>query len=98
MRFDRTWWHWYDMVFLGLAAIVVYPDEVLDWMSERTGKAFGWGHLLLLEVLSLAAMAAAMVLFRPAFYWWYPLLFIGGLAALRALHWFYAKLFGFRDW
>lgn len=52
--------HWYDIVLLALAAAIVYPDKVLDWLSERTGRAFGRSYLILIEVLAIALMIVTM--------------------------------------
>jgi len=100
MRFGRGRWHWYDIIIVGLAAVIVYPDKVLDWIGERTGRVFGWRHVVLIEVVAVALMVVSMALLMPAYPrldWWYPLLFVGMLALLRGIMWFIAELFGFRD-
>ena len=95
MRFGRGRWHWYDIIIVGLAAVIVYPDRMLDWIGERTGRAFDWRHVVLVEVL-VAAMSLLMPAY-PRLEWWYPLVFVGILAVFRSIMWFVTDLFGFRD-
>lgn len=100
MRFGRGRLHWYDFIIAGLAAVIVYPDEVLDWIGDRTGQAFNWGHVLLLEGIAIALMFVVMALLMPVYprlHWWQPLLFIGFFALMRFIMWCIARLFGFDD-
>ena len=99
MRFGRGR-HWYDLVIVALAAVIVYPDKVLDWIGERTGRFFGWRHVVLVELIAVALMFATMALLMPAYprlQWWDPLLFVGVLGLLRAIMWCVTKFFGFDD-
>ena len=100
MRFGRGRWHWYDIIIVGLAAVIVYPDRALDWIGERTGRAFDWRHVVLIEVVAIVVMFIVMALLMPAYprlQWWYPLLSVGTLAVLRGVVWFVTDLFGFGD-
>ncbi|HMJ90385.1 MAG TPA: hypothetical protein VK530_11240 [Candidatus Acidoferrum sp.] len=100
MRFGRGRWHWYDLPILALAAAIVYPDRVLDWIGERTGKAFGWTHVVLVEVFAVALLFGLMTWLIPRYEsltWWKPLLFIGVLGLFRALMWCVTEFFGFDD-
>jgi inner membrane protein involved in colicin E2 resistance len=100
MRFGRGRWHWYDIIIVGLAAVIVYPDKVLDWIGEHTGRVFGWRHVVLVEAVAITLMFVAMALLMPAYprlQWWHPLVFIGILALFRGIMWFIIELFGFRD-
>jgi hypothetical protein len=99
-RFGRGGWHWYDTIIIGLAAVIVYPDEVLDWVGERTGLAFSWWHVVLVEGAAIVLMVVAMTLLMPVYprlQWWYPLLAVGILAAFRGIRWFVTDVFGFGD-
>jgi hypothetical protein len=92
--------HWYDIVLFGLAAAIVYPDKILEWLSERTGRALGWLHLILIEVIAIVLMIVAMVLLMPVYpklEWWHPALYVGMLAAVRAVMWCVSQMFGFDD-
>ncbi len=92
--------NWYDIIIGGLAAVIVYPDKVLDWIGERTDREFGWPYVVLLEAVAIALMFVAMALLMPAYprlEWWNPLLFVGILATIRAITWFVDEWFGFRD-
>ena len=98
MRFVRASWHWYDLIFVGLAVLIVYPEKFLDWISDRTGREFGWLHIVLLEIIAVGFIIFAMALLMPAYpklVWWYPLLLIGALALVRGIRWFVIELFGF---
>jgi hypothetical protein len=98
--FGRARWHWYDIIIVGLAAAIVYPDKVLDWVGERTGKAFGWRHIIWLEVIAIGLMIFAMTLLMPIYprlEWWYPLLLVGAFALLRGIMWVLLEMFGFHD-
>lgn len=89
--------HWYDLVFFALAAVVVYPDKVLDWIGGKTGRAFGWVHLVLLEVVAIAAIATAVSVLMPIYpklQWWMPLVDVGLLAVFRAISWILVEMFG----
>ena len=100
MRFGRGRLHWYEFIIIGLAAVIVYPDKVLDWIGDRTGRAFDWRHVLLFEGIAVALMFAAMALLMPVYprlHWWQPLFFTGVLALLRFIMWCVVRLFGFDD-
>ena len=100
MRYARGRLHWYDLVIGGLAAVIVYPDKVLDWIGDRTGRAFNWWHVLLLEGVAVALMFVAMSLLMPVYprlNWWHPLLFTVSLAVFRFIMWCVTRLFGFEE-
>jgi hypothetical protein len=92
--------HWYDIILVGIAAIMVYPDKVLDWVSDRTGRRMNWLHLFLLELVGVVLMAAAMswlMQLYPRLHWWHPIVVVGAVAIIRISMWLVAKLFGFDD-
>jgi hypothetical protein len=100
MRFGPSRWRWYDLLILGLAAAMVYPDKVVEWIGERTGKAVGWLHIVLFEILAITLMIVAMTLLMPAYprlEWWYPLVFVGVIGMLRVALLFVRSLFGVDD-
>ena len=100
MRFGRGRLHWYDLVLAGLAAVIVYPDKVLDWIGDRTGRAFNWWHVLVLEAIAIVLMVVVMVLLMPVYPgldWWKPLLITTFFAVMRFLMWCVTRLFGFDD-
>ena len=83
-----------------IAAAIVYPDKVLDWIGERTGRAFSWRHVVWLEVVAIGLMIIAMTLLMPVYpklQWWYPLLFVGMLALIRGIMWLVIEMLGFHD-
>ncbi len=100
MRFRRGQIHWYDFVLFGLAAVIVYPDKVLAWLSQWTGKIYGWFHLLILEAIASSAGLGIMLLLMPAYPqlpWWQPLLLVGCLALFRIIMWLALEIFGLND-
>lgn len=100
MQLRRGGLHWYELIFLGLAAAMVYPDKILEWMSARTGRALGWGHLILIEVVAVVLAVVAVVLLMPMYprlEWWHPLLCVGLLAMIRAITALVTSFFGFGD-
>jgi hypothetical protein len=100
MRFGRARWNWYDIIFLGLAAVIVYPDKVLEWIDDQTGKVFDWRHLVWLESIAVVLGIVAMTLLMPVYpvlQWWYPLPFVGIFALFRGIMWVVLELFGFHD-
>jgi hypothetical protein len=48
---------WYDPTILGFAAVVVFPDYVLEWLPDQTGNVFTLLHLLLLEALAVLGLS-----------------------------------------
>ena len=100
MAFRRGRIDWYDVIFITLAAAIVYPDKFLEWLSERTGWALGWLHVVLIEVGAIGLMVVAMVWLMPLYpklEWWYPVLHIGALAMIRIITAILVSLFGFDD-
>lgn len=101
MRFRRGSWQWYDVIFLLLAFVIVWPDMVLDWISERTGKAYGFWHIVLVEVLAVGLIVVALALLMPVYprlQWWFPLVPVGFLALFRLILWIMLQFLGTSDW
>lgn len=100
MRIGRTTWDWYDFIIVGLAAAMVYPDKVMDWLGERTGRVFGWRHVIILEVLALGSTIVLIALLLSAdtrLAWWKPLGFVFALAVVRGVQWVVTQLLGLND-
>lgn len=100
MTFGRRFFRLHDLVFLGLAAVVVYPDEILHWLSDATGRLFGWGSLILLEVVAIGLLIGAVVIFQPhasSVQWWTPLYFVGLVSVFRAVMWGLKQAIGFGE-
>lgn len=100
MRYRRGTLHWYDLAFLLMAFLVVYPDTVLTWLSEKVGKPWGWWHLIAYEVVMLGGVALLTFLLMqsyPKLDWWKPLAVIGALAFFRWLMWMVSRFFNFDD-
>lgn len=78
---------WEDAVLFSLAGALVYPDQILEWMSAKTGRVFGWLHLIAFESAVAGLMTLAMFLMMPlspTLVWREPFLIgrhsIGGLS------------------
>lgn len=100
MGFRRSFWHWYNLIFLGLAFVIVFPREVLEWIGDRTNRIYGLRHVVLLEVVAVSLMVGMTKLLMPMYpqlHWWQPLVFIGALGVLRAIKWFVAWLCDFDE-
>lgn len=100
MALRRTDLHWYDAIFLGLAAAIVYPDWILEWLRARTGRTLGWVHLILIEVVAVVLAVVAVVFLMPLYpklEWWHPLLTVGLLAMIRAITALVTSFLGFND-
>ena len=100
ISFGQARWHWYDIIVVGLAAVIAYPDKVLDWISDRTGREFGGRHIVWLEIIAVGFMVIAMMLLIPVYPkldWWYPLLIIGAGGLVRGIQWLVIEFFGFHD-
>jgi hypothetical protein len=92
--------NWYDIALVALAAAIVYPDKVLEWLSERTGCAFGWFHVVVLEVVAIALMGVTMLGLMPMYpklEWWHPVMYVGMLASIRVITGCVTRLFGLND-
>ena len=100
MRFGRNHWQWFDLIFIGLAAVVVYPDKLLNWLGERTRRTFGWRDVVLVEMLAIGTCAAFIALFSTpdsALKWGRFLVAVGALATIRAVRWAVARIFGLNE-
>ena len=92
--------HGYDIVLLVLAAAMVYPDKVLEWLSERMGRVFGWFHVAVLEGIAITLMGVTMRVLMPMYprlEWWHPVLYVGMLASIRVITGCVTRLFGLND-
>ncbi len=88
MSFGRGRWSVYDLLVLGLAAAIVFPDKALDWLGTQTGRTFGSRHVVYLEVAAIVLLVSVMVLLarlRPNREWWFPLLLVGLVGLFRLL-------------
>ena len=93
-------WNWYEYLILGLAAAIVYPDKILDWIAERAGRAFDWRHIVWLEAIAIITTIVAMMLLMPIYpplRWWAPFLFVAVFVVFRCIMWLVLEMFGFRD-
>ncbi|MBN9690472.1 MAG: hypothetical protein J0M24_09540 [Verrucomicrobia bacterium] len=98
MRSPRGYLEWYEVLLLGLAAVVVYPDKVLEWIGEWTGWSLGFRHLIYLEMVALGLIVLAMSLLMPAYpqlAWWKPILMIGFLGVVRLIVSWVTSFLGF---
>ena len=92
--------NWYDIALVALAAAIVYPDKVLEWLSERTGRAFAWFHVVVLEVVAITLMGVTMLVLMPMYpklEWWHPVLYVGMLASIRVITVCVTRFLGFHD-
>lgn len=60
MRIGRGGGNWYDIIIIGLASLIVYPDKALSWIGDRTAKEFNLRHLAYFEVVVISLMLGAI--------------------------------------
>lgn len=78
---------WYGWMFLGLAFVIIFPDEALE--NVRLG--FTWRNLIWLEIIFIGIILVAMIVLKryyPNLRWFYPLAPLGFVAAIRCIIWF----------
>lgn len=83
-------YNWYDFIFLGLAALIVYPDKVLGWAGQRSGRTITRWHIAIFEPIAVCVMIAVGLLLmaiHPRFDWWVPIACVGGMGLVRFLYW-----------
>ena len=88
-------WSWYDILFGGLAAVVVFSDKIIACISKLIGRELGWRWIAWLVGIALGLIIiATLVLMRfyPDLDWWYPLIFIGLCMLLQVLFRVISKL------
>ncbi len=94
-------WHWYDLVILGLTAMIVYPDQILHWIGQLRRRSFVRWHAVILGVVAIFLTIGSMVILMPVcshLSWWAPLLYTGALVVVRLLYWLGEKVVrGFFD-
>lgn len=98
----RGWgrFHWYDLILVPMAVAIVYPDRVVEWLSETSGKIMGIRSLIAVEVVGLLGMFLAMEILMPNYphlHWWYPVMMVGMLGFVRLGVWCARQLFGLDD-
>ena len=100
MRFGRRGAHWYDFVLITIAAAIVYPDHVLEWLSRWTCKAYGWKQLIIYEIVAISLLIGFTCWLTsnyPAVEWSRVVMLVGMVALFRSLIWAVTKVFGFDD-
>lgn len=97
--YGRLSTRWYDYLFLGLAALVVYADNVIDWIGERVGREQGWATLIATVAFGLGAMWLIKEYLSDAdkqrFHGFQPIVSLAMLAAVRGMMSLVETLFGF---
>ena len=90
-------WSWASALLVPIALVIVYPRDVLEWRSRKTGRTYFIRDLLVLEAAALTAMVLGSLFLdflAPRFSWWEPLALIGGVALFRGLKAALANLLG----
>jgi hypothetical protein len=78
---------WYGWMFLGLAIVIIFPDEALE--NVRLG--FTWRNLIWLEVIFIGIILVAMIALKrdyPDLRWFFPLIPLGFVTAIRGIIWY----------
>lgn len=81
---------WYGWMFLGLACVIIFPDEMLDSLN----LTFDWRHLVWLEVIFIGIIIASTIILKrhyPALRWYLPLVAIGFAALIRGIWSYFSR-------
>ena len=81
--------HLYHVVFFYTAAAILYPDKIVETISNKCGFHPGWRIVAIAELGSVALMIALTVHFQridPHFSSWEPFLTTGFWLLMRILH------------
>ena len=65
--------HWYEVVLLPLAFVIVYPDRTLRLWFSNANRIY---QFLLLELIAVGGLIAGTLLLRrtyPDLEWWMPI-------------------------
>jgi hypothetical protein len=77
---------WYGLMFLGLAIVIIFPDEFLENIRLR----LTWRHLIWLEAILIGIVVGAMIVLKHYYTdlrWFYPLIPFGLVAVFRVISW-----------
>lgn len=77
--------HWYELVLLPLALLVVYPDRVLSWLFPKAASIY---QLALFELAAIGLLVVGTVLLMrtfPDLVWWMPLALVIFCLVLRVI-------------
>jgi len=86
-----------SIVFIGVAAAIVYPDKILNWLSDRINFEYSLWHIILVEIIAITVIIRAyikLILVFSDLSWWLPLFAIGLLSIMRFLQWFIQEIIG----
>lgn len=88
--------HWQNLVLFGFSLAIIYPDQLLLWIGQQTGRPFALWSLIVVEIIAMPLMVIAtklLMTFYPAIDWWDMLTYIGAVALLRFLYWISESVF-----
>ncbi len=97
----RRRWEWYEPVVLALAAAIVWPDEVSEWLTLRTGREYARRSSLLIggaAALGLALLTFFLIPHSPRIPWWSPLLIVGVFGVVRFITGWIRDILGTDRW
>ena len=100
MRYVGGRLNWYDVPFIAVATVIVFPDRILDWIGEHTGRVFTLRHIIWLEVLAIGSMMILTTLLAPHYpkiQEWYPLAIVGIMVVFRLIWSLLVGMFGADD-
>jgi hypothetical protein len=77
---------WYGWMFLGLAFVVIFPDEFL----ENIRLPLTWRYLIWLEAILISIVVGAVIVLKHYYTdlrWFFPLIPFGVVAVFRVILW-----------
>lgn len=90
-----------NLLFFALGLVIVFPDFVLDWISEKRGWRWRWFHVVGLELVAISALALQYYLMLPHYpglEYSDPLIPLATFAGCRLLCFVIIRFFGLDKW
>ena len=53
---------------LFLVSLIVFPDKILDWIADKTGRSLTRFHIVIIEVLAIGLLVLMMIFILPICY------------------------------
>jgi len=94
--FNRGFVKWYDLIFLLLSFLIVYPDVAMEKVSEIFGIIIHPVWVVLLELVAIGVLISVTFLLManyPSLTWWHPLVVVGFLAFIRLMQSLVSRFF-----
>lgn len=81
---------WQNLILLGLAYTIIYPDRLLLWLGSQMKRTFVAGTVIVVEIVAVPLMAIVtrlLMTFYAAIDWSDMLICIGAVGLVRIIYW-----------